>query len=92
MTETKKQNIPFYKTELFRKHIIPAIILRAAFSLANWKWDFMTDIDYRIYTEASEEVLQGESPFDRFTYRYTPLLAWLCIPAVWWEPFGKFLF
>lgn len=86
-----KSKDPFYKTELFKKHILPALLIRLAFSLANWKWDFMTDIDYRIYTEGGEKVVMGDSPFDRFTYRYTPLLAWVSIPNIWFEPFGKFM-
>ena len=32
-----------------------------------------TDIDYKVYTDAS----QYDSPYDRHTYRYTPILAYL---------------
>lgn len=52
-----------------------------------------TDVDYKVFTDAARHVLSGESPYDRHTYRYSPLVAYLMVcnelihPAI-----GKILF
>jgi GPI mannosyltransferase 1 subunit M len=39
-----------------------------------------TDVDYDVLTDGAVLMFNGKSPFDRATYRYTPLLALLMIP------------
>lgn len=53
-----------------------------------------TDIDYKVYSEAANYVWNlGQSPFNRHTYRYSPLVAYLSIPNVAvWSGFAKVLF
>ena len=77
-----------------------AVILRAILLLYGSLQDAFspmkyTDIDYFVFTDAARFISQGQSPYARDTYRYTPLLAWFIYPTTWqgkWFSFGKILF
>ncbi|KAI4238483.1 MAG: hypothetical protein LQ352_007868, partial [Teloschistes flavicans] len=84
-----------------RKVFICAIALRSlllVFGLLQDAYSPLkyTDIDYFVFTDAARYVSQGLSPYERETYRYTPLLAWILLPTAWqgavWFSFGKVLF
>ena len=38
-----------------------------------------TDTDYYVFSDAATAVYRGGSPFERHTYRYTPLVAYICL-------------
>jgi len=53
-----------------------------------------TDIDYYVFTDAAR-LFPRRLTYERETYRYTPLLAWISYPRTWSSTlfsFGKVLF
>lgn len=48
-----------------------------------------TDIDYAVYSDAAVHVYNGRSPFERATYRYSPVLAYLVLPNIFYADFGR---
>ncbi|KAK9372366.1 PIG-M-domain-containing protein [Lipomyces chichibuensis] len=77
--------------------LISAALMRVAFFFYGVYQDEhaeirFTDIDYFVFTDASKFMAQGGTPYDRATYRYTPILAWLLLPTTRYFWFGKLLF
>lgn len=82
----------------FSSLIILSAILRLILILyGEWQDTHMevryTDIDYLVFSDAASLMASGKSPFQRSTYRYSPLLAFLLIPNSILHPsWGKFIF
>ena len=78
------------------------IVLAAKVRVALLAWGFVqdsffevpyTDVDYDVFTDAARFMAGGHSPYERDTYRYSPLLAGALIPNVLVHPlWGKCLF
>ena len=81
-----------------KKSCVLAVILRMLFLIyGEWQDATMlvkyTDIDYEVFTDAAKHVANGNSPYARLTYRYTPLLAWALLPNITLhKAFGKLFF
>lgn len=72
---------------LSRKIYVTAIIVRIALVIYSVIHDHLfrvkyTDIDYMIVVDGARSIVAGRCPFERATYRYTPLLGVLMIPSV----------
>ncbi|CAN6685222.1 unnamed protein product [Malus baccata var. baccata] len=82
----------------FRTLLIVSAILRVVLILyGEWQDAHMevryTDIDYMVFSDAASLMASGKSPFERSTYRYSPLLAFVLIPnSILHRSWGKFIF
>lgn len=94
----KKKSMHYIDDSSFRLHCIIAFALRLLFVVyGNYHDKYLkvpyTDVDYRVYTDAARYITQGKSPYDRPTYRYTPILAVLMAPNIYiHRDCGKIIF
>lgn len=82
----------------YRLHLIFAFVIRVALIWYGVYHDSIstvsyTDVDYKVFTDASRHILNSSTPYNRHTYRYTPLIAIALIPnIILHECFGKIMF
>lgn len=82
----------------FKYHLLISLFIRIIFIVYGLYQDSVsnvqyTDVDYKVFTDASRHILNNKSPYERHTYRYTPLLALLLTPNLFLHhTFGKLLF
>ena len=90
--------IPATKGIDYKIHLLFSLILRVVLVISGSYLDTIsdvpyTDVDYKVFTDASRYVLDNASPYDRHTFRYTPLLAFFVTPNILLHhTFGKMLF
>lgn len=81
------------------RSVAPAAVIIRLLLLVYGEWQDsnfavkFTDVDYHVFSDAARHVLEGNSPFSRPTYRYSPLLAFvLTLNHQLFYSFGKVLF
>lgn len=86
------------KSMTFRSHLAISVAIRLILIVYGQIHDeysevSFTDIDYKVVTDGARHIVEGGSPFERHTYRYTPLLAYFLLPNIFLHrSFGKILF
>lgn len=88
--EEPSRKLLFLATRKLKRHLTLQTVFFAAalirvFLLVYGEWQDshfavkFTDVDYHVFSDAALHIVEGNSPFLRPTYRYTPLLAFLLI-------------
>lgn len=81
-----------------KKHLVISLFIRLVLIIYGEIQDKIsevpyTDVDYRVVTDGAWHISNSQSPFNRHTYRYTPLLAIFLLPNIYiHQCFGKILF
>lgn len=81
-----------------KNHCYLGFFIRLVFIFVGLIQDFIfevnfTDIDYKVFTDAARYVYSGKSPYNRHTYRYSPIISYLLVPNLFtYDLFGKILF
>lgn len=74
-----------------------AVVRLLLIAYGNWQDAHLevgyTDIDYQVFSDAAALLARGRSPFERETYRYSPVLALILVPnSFLHQSWGKVLF
>lgn len=86
------------KSLSFQSHLVISVVIRLILIAYGEFHDqysevAFTDIDYKVVTDGARHIADNGSPFERHTYRYTPLLAYFLLPNIFLHrSFGKLLF
>lgn len=92
------QKINFLQTWTLFNHLILSLILRLLLVVYGEIQDQLaqvsyTDIDYRVLTDGARNIFKGYSPYQRHTYRYSPILAYLQLSNIIIHPvMGKLIY
>lgn len=82
----------------FKYHLVIGAIIRFILILYGDFHDKLydvpyTDVDYKVFSDAARHIINGNSPYKRHTYRYSPIIAYLMVPnVILYKNFGKILF
>lgn len=86
------------KSLSFQSHLCVSVLVRLVILIYGEYHDQhsevpFTDIDYKVVTDGARHIIDNGSPYQRHTYRYTPLLAYFLVPNILvHRSFGKILF
>eukprot|EP00834_Sanchytrium_tribonematis_P002600 NODE_84_length_22354_cov_0.646506.p7 type:complete len:378 gc:universal NODE_84_length_22354_cov_0.646506:7243-8376(+) len=76
---------------LFYGFILRLLLFVISLILDQYQVKF-TDVDYFVFSDAAKYVYEGASPYNRATYRYTPILSYILVGNIWNPYFGKLFF
>lgn len=82
----------------FRSLLLISAVFRVVLILyGEWQDEHLevryTDVDYFVFSDAAALMASGKSPYERSTYRYSPLIAFLLMPnSFLHQSWGKFIF
>lgn len=90
--------LPSFMNLPLKYHLIAGLFIRVLLiAYGDYHDDFYdvpyTDVDYKVFTDAARHVVHGDSPYKRHTYRYSPIVAYMLTPNIFFQKnFGKILF
>lgn len=90
----KYKNFPpkTYKFLSFNQILIVFVLIRILFLYLLHIANNHTDTDYKVYTEGAYHLVHNRNPYYRHTYRYSPIMAFINIPNLYFPHFGILLF